>query len=133
MLEMASMFRDSGSPFAANPFGGAGAGGFPAPGVPSTGNTTLTPTPANHQPGVTPAAATGFPSFFPLANANAGLPAAATGPFGAFDPAMMQQMFAQGGLGGAGFGGAAPPTAPADTRSPEERFQVQLQVRLEHI
>ncbi|KZT63630.1 hypothetical protein DAEQUDRAFT_733596 [Daedalea quercina L-15889] len=67
---------------------------------------------------------------------------------GAFDPALMQQMLAAmgggaGGLGGAGgadpfglgafgglgglgaFGGA--PAAPADSRPPEERFQVQLQ------
>ena len=39
------------------------------------------------------------------------------GAFGAFG----------GGMGG--FGGGAP-AAPADTRPPEERFQVQLQVRL---
>ena len=67
---------------------------------------------------------------------------------GMFDPALMQQMlaamgggagagagagaagadpFGLGGFGGLGaFGGA--PAAPANTRPPEERFQVQLQV-----
>lgn len=32
-----------------------------------------------------------------------------------------------GGFGGAGYGMGSPPV-PSDTRSPEERFQVQLQV-----
>ena len=62
---------------------------------------------------------------------------------GMFDPAAMQQML--GMLGGGGAGAGAPglgafgglgglgglggvPAAPADTRPPEERFQVQLQV-----
>lgn len=67
-------------------------------------------------------------------------------PFPGMDPAFMQQLL-MGGLGGGGFGspgGAAgaggglgglggfgapqTPAVPADTRSPEERFQVQLQV-----
>jgi ubiquilin len=67
---------------------------------------------------------------------------------GGFDPAMMQQLFGMGaGAAGGGaanggapnpfgaanpfgaFGGASAPAAPADTRPPEERFQVQLQVR----
>jgi ubiquilin len=53
---------------------------------------------------------------------------------------LMQQMFAAqgagaaggwGGFGGAGYGMGSPPVpAPSDTRPPEERFQVQLQVRL---
>jgi hypothetical protein len=61
---------------------------------------------------------------------------------GGFDPAMMQQLFGLGAAGGGGgsnafgagnpFGGGglggAAPAAPADTRAPEERFQVQLQV-----
>lgn len=34
-----------------------------------------------------------------------------------------------GGFGGAGYGMGTPP-APSDTRPPEERFQVQLQVSL---
>ncbi|PIL31037.1 hypothetical protein GSI_05732 [Ganoderma sinense ZZ0214-1] len=51
-------------------------------------------------------------------------------PGGMFDPAMMQQMLAAFGGGGAGagaLGGFGAPTAPADSRPPEERFQVQLQ------
>jgi len=149
MLQMASMFRDSGSPFAGNPFGalgGGGAGGFPAPGVPSTGNTNAAPTAtpaANSQPGAAPAAAGNFPFF----NVHSGVQAAANpfgatdlgaapapaaggfpflnaNPFGAVDPAVMQQLFGMS-AGGSGFGAAAVP--PADTRSPEERFQVQLQ------
>lgn len=35
-----------------------------------------------------------------------------------------------GGLGGFGGFGAPPAAVPADTRPPEERFQVQLEVRL---
>lgn len=57
---------------------------------------------------------------------------------GAVDPALIQQIL--GGLGAGagggglpGFGGAggfgATPPQPADSRPPEERFQVQLQVR----
>ncbi|KAI0714533.1 hypothetical protein C8Q76DRAFT_568311, partial [Earliella scabrosa] len=87
------------------------------------------------------------------ANANAGAAGGAAPPpppGGMFDPAMMQQMLAAlGGAGGAGagagagagIGGANPfglggfgglgafgaPPAPADSRPPEERFQVQLQ------
>ncbi|KAI8980627.1 hypothetical protein BD414DRAFT_492803 [Trametes punicea] len=73
------------------------------------------------------------------AGAGAGAaPAPGLGGAGMFDPAVMQQMLAAlGGAGGAGaanpFGGmgglgafGAPPQ-PADTRPPEERFQVQLQ------
>lgn len=46
-----------------------------------------------------------------------------------FDPAALAQMQAAfGGGGGGGFGGfGAPTAAPADSRPPEERFQVQLQ------
>jgi ubiquilin len=49
-----------------------------------------------------------------------------------FDPAALAQMQSAFGGGGGlgGFGGfGAPPAAPADSRPPEERFQVQLQVR----
>ncbi|KAJ2921852.1 hypothetical protein H1R20_g15249, partial [Candolleomyces eurysporus] len=55
-----------------------------------------------------------------------------------FNPALMQQFLGGGGFGapaanpwasafGAGAGAGAAPAAPADTRPPEERFQVQLQ------
>jgi len=120
MLQMSSMMQGGGG---GNPFGGAG-GGFPAPGTPANavaGNPT-SPTPAS-----------------PAAPGNAN-PA---NPLGNFDPALIQQLLGgAGGGGGAaggpfgagspfglgGFaGGAATPATPADTRSPEERFQVQLQ------
>ena len=54
-------------------------------------------------------------------------PNAAANPFGSMvDPNLMQQML--GGFGGGWPGLGATPSAPADSRSPEERFQVQLQV-----
>jgi ubiquilin len=46
------------------------------------------------------------------------------------DPQLQQRMAALlGGMGGGmgGMGGGGAPAAPADTRPPEERFQVQLQ------
>lgn len=68
----------------------------------------------------------------PGAGAGGGVSPTGTGapanPFGMVDPNLMQQMF--GGFGG-GFpgAGAGAPAAPTDSRPPEERFQVQLQVR----
>jgi ubiquilin len=61
--------------------------------------------------------------------AGAGAGAAAGNPL-AMDPAAMQQMLSMmGGMGGGGMGGMGGETpALADTRPPEERFQVQLQV-----
>jgi ubiquilin len=66
-------------------------------------------------------------------------------PFG-LDPALMQQMLFSGSFGGGapgaagtagpgfgGLGGFGAPTPPADTRPPEERFQVQLQASHLHI
>lgn len=112
MMQMSAMMRGAGL---GSPPGGIGAAtAFPVPGFPSgtagTGatNPTLPSTPA--QPG---AAGTG-----------AGLP----------NPALLQALLGGpgGGLGGLGGGlgpFGAPPTVPADTRTPEDRFQVQLQVR----
>ncbi|KAJ8473882.1 hypothetical protein ONZ45_g16134 [Pleurotus djamor] len=143
MLQMASMFGPgagggagaggAGGFGGASPFslfgGGAGAGGgFPAPGVPNTGSTT-TPT--------TPSSTTANPSSTPQPQSpfgRSGMPP--FNPFGA-DPALMQQLLGSMG-GGAGLGAGAgagaglgslfgAPPAPADTRSPEERYQVQLQ------
>lgn len=106
--------------------GGGGAGGFG--GFPAPGLTGMTP-PAPAAPGSPTSAA---PGAAPTPGANP-----------MFDPAMMQQMmsaFGGGSPGAAGanpFGGANPfaalggaPVAPADSRPPEERFQVQLQVSL---
>ncbi|KAI0814746.1 hypothetical protein BC629DRAFT_1279766 [Irpex lacteus] len=147
MLQMSSMLRGGGADF----------GGFPAPGVPSTqagsppaagASTGSTGSPSPAAPFFNPffpppPAPTGTPGATPAAdstNASQGANAQAN-PFGLFDPAAMQGMLAaMGGAGGAGFGspfggglgglggfGGAPAAAPADTRPPEERFQVQLQ------
>jgi ubiquilin len=93
---------------AGGPFGGTGAGGgFPAPGIPNVNaNAPTTADTAN------PAAGSGW-------GATPG--AAAGNPF-AMDPAAMQQILSMmGGMGGG-------TQAPTDTRPPEERFQIQLQV-----
>jgi len=110
MLQMSSMMREAG-------VGGGGAGGFPAPGnpggLPAPGTPGNTTNPTSTTPGSTPAQGMApFASMFgPGANG--------------VDPAMMQQLFGLG-AGGGGPGGAAPAVS-ADTRAPEERFQVQLQ------
>ncbi|KJA16303.1 hypothetical protein HYPSUDRAFT_147883 [Hypholoma sublateritium FD-334 SS-4] len=153
MLRMASAMQGLGgaSPFGGAPFGAPQAPAFPAPGTPTTAAgqaAATTPSTAPGSPQVNP-----FALFNPAVGAGApgavGAGAAGAGagagmgaqPFGGLDPAMMQQMLGMGGPfgGGAGagglgayggfgpFGGAATPAAPADTRSPEERFQVQLQ------
>jgi ubiquilin len=129
MLQMASMFNGAGgSPFA-NPFGAPAAGGFPAPGNPSTGSANTT-TPATTAQAGAPQA-NPFMGLFGAPPVGAGGPgtgagAGAANPFGAMDPAMLQQLLGMGGAGGAGGFGVSP-QAPADTRSPEERFEVQLQ------
>src|SRR5277367_4268636 len=133
MLQMASMLRDAGGPQGANPFGGFGntRTTFPAPGTPSTGNTTSTTTsPAASDQPAQPrtAAANPFAAFFPPA-AGGAAPAAGLNPFG-MDPAVMQQILGMSLAGGGAGGGFGVPAASADTRSPEERFQVQLQVGL---
>lgn len=133
MLRMAQMFQGAG-------LGGGNAGGFgganpfaPPPAFPAPGNPNPTSTPSSPSaasqtpsstttPGATPGAVPPFPLFGGAGNL----------------PAMQQQLFGMpfgpgaGGLGGfGGFGGApAAPATPADTRPPEERFQVQLQVRI---
>ncbi|KAI0652761.1 hypothetical protein C8Q79DRAFT_119741 [Trametes meyenii] len=123
----------------ASPGGGAGLGYPPMPlfnpfGAPPAAG--VAPAGAGSAAGAEGAGAGAAPG---LAGAGAGA--------GMFDPAMMQQMLAAlgggtpgagagagaganpfgafGGLGGLGAFGAPP--APADTRPPEERFQVQLQ------
>lgn len=106
---------------------------FPPPGVPgqtSPSQTTTNPTSTASNPSTTaPGLASTTPN--PL------------NPFN-LDPALLQQMFGGGpggpggglggGLGGLGdlgaLGAFGSPPAPADTRPPEERFQMQLQVCL---
>ncbi|KAG2052752.1 hypothetical protein BDR06DRAFT_957470 [Suillus hirtellus] len=139
MLQMAAAFQGAGGGTGASPFGGAfgfpGAGGgaaFPAPGTPSTApasspSSNPSTAPTGGQPAPNP-----FAAFFPpVPPAGAGTDAGAgANPFGMFNPAALAQMqTAFGGSGGqGGFGGfGAPPAASADSRPPEERFQVQLQ------
>lgn len=133
MLQMASSLQGSDNPFGAlgGGMGGMGGmGGFPAPGVPGNANST-NPADSTASDGSTAGGTGALPTGVP--------------PFPGMDPAFMQQLL-MGGLGGGGFGspgGAAgaggglgglggfgapqTPAVPADTRSPEERFQVQLQ------
>ncbi|KAF9476191.1 hypothetical protein BDN70DRAFT_882730 [Pholiota conissans] len=142
------------SPFGASPFGAPAQPSFPAPGTPNTAAAqNSTPASPNNAASTTPPAAAGTPPFNPfsmfagLGGANPASPGtgAATGtgtgagatppnPFG-FNPALMSQMLGMGGPFGGGpgagglgsYGAFGTPPPPADTRSPEERFQVQLQ------
>ncbi|KAJ6505961.1 hypothetical protein DFH09DRAFT_1200732 [Mycena vulgaris] len=128
MLQMASMFNGTG---------GGGANAFPAPGIPGSTPSTSTPAAAPAAPAFPNlfgggAGAARPPPFDPalLAQLMGGAPptppAAGAGAGGGapnqMDPAALYQL-----LGGFGAGGAAAAPPPADTRSPEERFQVQLQ------
>ena len=136
------------SPFGAGGYGGFGSPfgasqpTFPAPGTPNTNSANPTsptsptnPTSATTSPTSAPSAGSPNPFLF-------GAPPPAAG---GYNPALMQQMLAAshamgqggsaaggwGGLGAAGYGLGSPPVpVPSDTRPPEERFQVQLQVSL---
>ncbi|KIM77103.1 hypothetical protein PILCRDRAFT_825639 [Piloderma croceum F 1598] len=137
MLQMSAMMQEGGvgggSPFGNNGSGfpaPGNPGGFPAPGTPgNASNDAGSPT-----PGSPPAHAPFASMFGPVAGAS-GATTGGPGGAGGFDPAMMQQLFGMsaGAAGGGAanpfgaIGGAPTPAAPADTRSPEERFQVQLQ------
>jgi ubiquilin len=132
IMQMSAAMRGAGG----SPFGMLGSMGggsaFPAPGLPTTGGAASTTT-APPAFGIQTAGTPGTGAAQPATN----------DPFGMGDPAamlrQMQQMQALFGTPGAGagaggaanpfgFGGfGAPPAAPADTRPPEERFQVQLQ------
>jgi ubiquilin len=133
MLQMSSMLRGGG---------GGGLGSFPAPGMPSTaGNASQTSggagagTATGTGAGGSPPAMPFFNPFFPPPPTSSGTTGGdnansnAANPFPMFDPAAMQNMMsAFGGMGGGLGGGFGAPAAPADSRPPEERFQVQLQV-----
>jgi len=110
MLQMASMMRGTGLDPLAGSFGGptfAPPGNPNAPVAPNTASTPATP-------GGGPAASVTTPAPNPFG----------PNPFG-MDPSVLSQIL---GAGGPGFGsGASPFGTPADTRPPEERFQVQLQ------
>ena len=144
MLRMASAFGGP-SPFGAGGYGGFGSPfgapqpAFPAPGTPNTNPASpASPTSATTPPTSAPA---GSPPLNPF------LFGAPPSGAGGYNPALMQQMLAAshsmgqgasaaggwGGFGAAGYGMGTPPVpVPSDTRPPEERFQVQLQVSLFH-
>lgn len=155
MLRMASMLRgDAASsggapdPFASLGLGGLGgaANSFPAPGTPgSTANSTATSTTTPASGPNANAAQDPFGLFSALGAGGAAGGAAGAGGLPAFDPALMQQLMYGGGgafgnpMNAFGLGGAAGATpgavgaagaGAAVTQSPEERFQVQLQVRI---
>ncbi|KIK61800.1 hypothetical protein GYMLUDRAFT_243467 [Collybiopsis luxurians FD-317 M1] len=141
MLRMSAMMNGGGGGGMGGGMGGLGGMGgmfggapnFPAPGTPGggAGATGTTPSTNSNTTGSTPGS--------PGAGTGAGAGAGTANPFAMLgNPAMMQQMQQMFGAGagagagtGGGFGGlggfGAPPAAPADTRPPEERFQVQLQ------
>lgn len=120
------------SPTGAQPqnlFAQAAAGGGASPAAGTGATPALNPLAALMGAGAPGASGAGATA----AGGAAGSPAspnAAANPFGMVDPNLLQQMF--GGFGGGGWPGsrAAPAAAPADSRPPEERFQVQLQVGL---
>ncbi|KAG6332743.1 hypothetical protein ID866_6350 [Astraeus odoratus] len=127
MLQFSSMFQ--------NQLGGTG-GGFPAPGVPSTATSASSPS-STTSPGQQSQSPQQQPPFNPFAlfgqppgrqqqpqqqsQQQRQQPQSPFSPFGADLPALLQSLQGQS----AAFGGI--PAAPADTRPPEERFQVQLQ------
>lgn len=125
MLQMASALQGAGGSPLANPFGAAATPSFPAPGNPNAPSPTSGLTSPNAQsPAPNPFNLFGMPGAG--SGPSAGGAGAAPNPF-AFDPALMQQMMGMNAFGPSA-GGFGTPPAPADTRPPEERFQVQLQV-----
>ncbi|KIY51932.1 hypothetical protein FISHEDRAFT_36246 [Fistulina hepatica ATCC 64428] len=136
MLRMVSMIRQM-----SGDGGFGGMGGFPPPGVPG-GMGASTTGASTTSPGSTTEGATSPPS---TGTSAANRFANPLGGAGLFDPGLMQSLLGGGaganagagaGTGAGGFGGVNPfaafgagstPATPADTRPPEERFQVQLQ------
>ncbi|GJJ13578.1 hypothetical protein Clacol_007834 [Clathrus columnatus] len=127
MLQMSAMLRDSG-------LGGGNGGGAPrGPGLfgaaaAAAQQANNTGSPAT----TTPFNPSAWPPFPPAAgqagNAGTGITGqqGSTTP-GMLDLALLQQLLGAGGGGFPGLGGfGAPAPTPADTRPPEERFQVQL-------
>ena len=139
MMRMSAMMGGAGG--AGGLFGGGNT--FPSPGVPSTQqqSQTTSSSPQNQpsQPRTESAPDSQNPNpYAALADLLGSMPPPAAGanpgasPFGMVDPALVQQLL--GGMGGTsglglggGFGGPGSQTTPTDSRSPEERFQVQLQ------
>jgi hypothetical protein len=120
MIQMASMMRGAGiDPLGGGggPFGGPSLPGFPAPGNPNAPQTANT-APAPAASGTTPAASgtAPVPDLFGLGGGSLG-----------GDPSALMQLL--GGVGSAGFVPRANAPPLSDAPPPEERFQVQLQVR----
>lgn len=117
MIQMASLMRSAGVDPLGAPLGGQAQSSFPAPGNPNAPQAANTP-PAPAVPGTAPAA-----------SGTAPVPNLFGGPLG--DPSALMQLL--GGAGGAGFGSGFGPGPGASALPsgppPEERFQVQLQVR----
>ncbi|KIJ53998.1 hypothetical protein M422DRAFT_42281 [Sphaerobolus stellatus SS14] len=143
MLQMSAMMRQAGM----GPGGAQGAQGPGLFGGPGAGaDTSANPSAAGTTP-FNPSQWPPFPQPNQGATTGAGAGTGATGAgAGGLDPALLQQLLGgMGGMGGGtpgggfpggglpglggfgGFGGGAAPAQPADSRPPEERFQVQLQ------
>ena len=130
MMQMAQMFQGAGLGGGMGMFGAPPAP-FPAPGKPNANSTTPSTTTPNTTSPTTPSPAANPFGMFGRAGGAGG------NPFGAPDPALMQQLLGGGGFGGAGGSGGcgAPaaggfesaPAVPPDMRPLEERFEVQLQ------
>lgn len=103
--------RGAGVDPLASPFGGSSFVPPGNPNAPSASNTTSTPA----TPGGAPAPGGAAPTPHQFES----------NPFSA-DPSALLQLLGAGGPGFSGFSGALP---SAEARPPEERFQVQLQVR----
>lgn len=148
MLQMSSMVREAGL---GPGFGGAGGPGLfgAQPGANASANpsgagtTPFNPSqwPPFPQPGQggganTGATAAGTATGTPSTTSGTGAGAAGAGA-GFNNPMLLQQLLSglgagtpggmHPGLGLGGFGAPTQPTQPADTRSPEERYQHQLQ------
>jgi ubiquilin len=147
MLQVSNLMRRQG--LGPESLLGAGGGGFPAPGNPNAPPSTASPT-SQTSTGSGAAASGGaqqspFGSVDPAALLQmlgaGGMGAGGLGAGGLGAGGLGAGGLGAGGLGGLGglgAGGLGSPGAgfpplfgspPADTRSPEERFQVQLQVR----
>ncbi len=129
MFQMSSMLQQAGlGPGAFSPWGSSS---FPTPGAPVTNTNTPSATSPSTSPSSQTSGNTGpgstppLPNLFSAGGIGTGTPSAPGAPNPFFNPALLQQMLAGGSFGG-GIG-TEPQSPVADTRSPEERFQTQLQ------
>ena len=90
--------------------------------VPGSNNSSQPSYPASGVPGQTPSMTNTRTSTFPVPNNSTS--ASAPSNLFAFNPALMQQVLSRG------LGGAGSMPSLADSRPPEEQYQVQLQVFL---